>query len=161
MAAVAVLVLAADLITKELVTNQLANHPPVRLLGGSVYLILTRNSGAAFSIGSGYTFIFPLIATAVVCWIGWLAVRLRSVAWAVALGLVAGGAAGNLGDRLFRAPGFLLGHVVDFISVFADDGHVFPVFNVADSALTVGVVLAVTLELLGRRRDGSRAPVDS
>jgi signal peptidase II len=157
MALLAVAIIAADLASKQLVTSHLDGHRPVRLLGGAVYLVLTRNGGAAFSIGSRYTFVFPIIALAVVGWIGWLAVRLRSVAWALALGLVLGGAAGNLGDRLFRAPGFLVGHVVDFISVFADDGHVFPVFNIADSALSVGVVVAVVLELLGRRRDGTTA----
>ena len=92
----------------------------------------------------------------VVGWIGWLARRLRSVPWAVALGLVLGGALGNLGDRLFRAPGFLVGHVVDFVSVFSPDGHYFAIFNVADSALTCGVVLAILLEVTGRRRDGTR-----
>jgi signal peptidase II len=77
--------------------------------------------------------------------------------WALALGLVLGGALGNLGDRLFRAPGVFHGHVVDMISVFGPYGEHFAVFNVADSCLTVGVVLAVLLELTGRQRDGSRA----
>ena len=67
-----------------------------------------------------------------------------------------GGAMGNLGDRLFRAPGFLVGHVVDFISVFSPDGHYFAIFNVADSALCCGVALAILLEITGRRRDGTR-----
>ncbi len=89
-----------------------------------------------------------------------MASRLRSVPWAVALGLVLGGALGNLGDRLFRAPGFLVGHVVDFISVFGPDGEHFPIFNLADSALTCGVILAVLLELMGRRRDGGRVTRD-
>jgi signal peptidase II len=74
----------------------------------------------------------------------------------LALGLVLGGALGNVADRLFRAPGPLVGHVVDFVSLFDDSGQVWPVFNLADSALCVGVVLAVLLELTGRRRDGSR-----
>jgi signal peptidase II len=78
------------------------------------------------------------------------------VPWALALGLVLGGALGNLGDRLFRAPGPFLGHVVDMISMFAPYGQRFAVFNVADSCLTVGVCLAVLLELTGRQRDGSR-----
>jgi signal peptidase II len=121
-----------------------------------VYLTLTRNSGAAFSLGTHLTFVFPLVTVVVAGWIGWMALRLRSVAWAVALGLVLGGALGNLGDRLFRAPGFLVGHVVDFISVFSPDGHYFAIFNVADSALTCGVVLAIGLEVTGRRRDGTR-----
>jgi signal peptidase II len=83
--------------------------------------------------------------------------RLRSAAWALALGLVLGGAFGNVGDRLFRAPGFLTGHVVDFASLFAPNGRYWAIFNVADAALCCGVVLAVLLELTGRRRDGGRA----
>ena len=123
---------------------------------GAGYLVLTRNSGAAFSLGTGYTFVFPVVSLLVIGWIGWMAARLRSVPWAVSLGLVLGGALGNLGDRIFRAPGFMVGHVVDFISVFSNDGHVFPIFNAADSALCCGVVLAILLELTGRRRDGTR-----
>jgi len=153
LAGIAFVVLAIDLVTKYLAVARLSDHPPVRLLGGAVYLVLTRNSGAAFSLGTGYTFVFPVVSLLV---IGWMAARLRSVPWAVSLGLVLGGALGNLGDRIFRAPGFMVGHVIDFISVFSTDGHVFPIFNAADSALCCGVVLAILLELTGRRRDGTR-----
>jgi signal peptidase II len=154
----AVLVVLLDVLTKQLAVSRLEDRPPVRLLGGAVYLTLVRNSGAAFSLGTEHTPIFPVITVFVVAWIGWMAARLRSAGWALALGLVLGGALGNLGDRLFRAPGPLFGRVVDFVSVFDDAGRVFPVFNVADSALSVGVVLAVLLELTGRRRDGTRTP---
>jgi signal peptidase II len=85
-----------------------------------------------------------------------MAGRLRSVGWAVALGLVLGGALGNLADRIFRAPVPLRGHVVDMVSVFAPDGSVFPVFNVADSAICIGAGLLVLLVLLGREADGTR-----
>lgn len=146
-----------DLVTKQLAEAHLAGSDPVRLLGGAVYLVHATNSGAAFNLGSSYTYIFPFIALGVLGWIGWMALRMRSLAWAVALGLVAGGATGNLVDRLFRPPGPLRGEVVDMISVFAPDGSVWPVFNIADSALVVGVALAVYLELTGRRRDGTRA----
>ena len=88
--------------------------------------------------------------------IGWLARQLRSLPWAVAMGLVLGGALGNLIDRLFRAPGPLVGHVVDFISLLAPAGQRFAIFNAADSALFCGVVLAIFLEITGRRRDGTR-----
>jgi signal peptidase II len=80
--------------------------------------------------------------------------------WALALGLVLGGALGNLGDRLFRAPGVFQGHVVDMISLFGPYGEYFAVFNIADSCLSVGVVLAVLLELTGRQRDGTRLRSD-
>jgi len=147
-------VLVADVITKQLALSYLADREPLRLLGGAVYLTLTRNSGAAFSIGVGYTAIFPVIAVFVVTAIVLLARRLRSMPWAIAMGLILGGALGNLTDRVFRAPGVFVGHVVDFISVFDEAGRAFPIFNLADSALVCGVILAVLLELTGRRRDG-------
>ena len=153
----AALVVVADQITKHLTVSMLADRPPVRLLGGAVYLVELRNSGAAFGLGSQYTYVFPLVAIVVVGWIIWMALRLRSLPWAVSLGLVLGGALGNLVDRAFRAPGPIVGQVVDMISVFDDHGGYFPVFNLADSALVIGVCLAVLLELTGRRRDGSRA----
>ena len=103
---------------------------------------------------------FPLITIGVVGWIVWMALRLRSLPWAISLGLVLGGALGNLIDRIFRAPGPFHGHVVDMISLFGPYGEYFPVFNLADSSLVCGVVLAVLLELTGRQRDGQRAGRD-
>jgi signal peptidase II len=153
----AVVAVALDQWVKWLSTHHLTEGRPVRILGGLIYLSLLRNSGAAFSFGTGHTWIFPVITLVVIGWIGWMATRLRSVPWAVSLGFVLGGAFGNLSDRLFRAPGPFQGHVVDMISLFAPYGERFAVFNVADSCLTVGVVLAVLLELTGRQRDGSRA----
>ena len=82
--------------------------------------------------------------------------RLCSAAWAIALGLVLGGALGNLVDRIFRAPGFLRGGVVDFMSLFAPDGRVWPVFNLADSAIVCGGILGVLLALRGLEFDGTR-----
>ncbi|MBN1173299.1 MAG: signal peptidase II, partial [Micromonosporaceae bacterium] len=156
LAGVALAVLIIDLVSKELAVRYLEGRESVRILWGAVYLLLTRNSGAAFSLAADYTFVFPIVAIVVSGWIIWLAMRLRSVPWAVSLGLVLGGTVGNLIDRLFRAPGPFVGHVVDFISVFDPAGQGFPVFNAADSALCVGVGLAVLLEVTGRRRDGTR-----
>lgn len=156
---VALGVLIIDLVTKDLAVRHLEGRESVRILGGAVYLLLTRNSGAAFSLATDYTFVFPIVATAVAGWIGWMARRLGSAPWALSLGLVLGGTVGNLADRIFRAPGPFVGHVVDFISVFDPDGRGFPVFNAADSALCVGVGLAVLLELTGRRRDGTRVAI--
>ena len=151
------LVVGLDVFTKYLAVTHLTDRPPVRILGGLLYLDLTFNAGAAFSLGTGLTWLFPLVALVVLGWIAVLSRRLRSPLWAVAFGLILGGAFGNVGDRLFRAPGFLVGHVVDFASLFGPNGEHWPIFNVADSALCCGVVLAVLLELTGRRRDGGSA----
>jgi len=156
LAGTALVAVVVDQVVKELSTNGLTEGEPVRILGGLVYLSLLRNSGAAFSLGSGFTWVFPVVTLAVIGWIGFMTRRLRSVPWAIALGLVLGGALGNLGDRLFRAPGPFQGHVVDMISLFGPYAEYFAVFNIADSCLSVGVVLAVLLELTGRQRDGTR-----
>jgi signal peptidase II len=157
--ATALVAVALDQWVKWLSTENLEEGHPVRILGGLIYLSLLRNSGAAFSLGSDYTWVFPVITLIVIGWIGYMATRLRSLPWALALGLVLGGALGNLIDRLFRAPGFLHGHVVDMVSLFGPYAEYFAVFNIADSCLSVGVVLAVLLELTGRQRDGSRISV--
>jgi signal peptidase II len=160
MVVTAVVAVVLDQVVKEISTNNLVEGEPVRILGGLIYLSLLRNSGAAFSLGSDYTWVFPLVTLAVIVWIGFMTRKLRSLPWALALGLVLGGALGNLSDRLFRAPGVFHGHVVDMISLFAPYGEKFAVFNIADSCLSVGVVLAVVLELTGRQRDGSRIRKD-
>jgi signal peptidase II len=135
-AAVALLALALDVASKVAVVAQLPEtHPPVRILGGALYLDQTRNSGAAFSLGTGFTVILTAVALAVVVFIVRTAGRMRSIGWAIALGLVLGGALGNLSDRLFRAPGVGRGHVVDWISAFGPDGTHWPIFNIADSAI--------------------------
>jgi signal peptidase II len=152
----AVLMVGLDQWTKQLALDALGDGSVVRILGGLVYFDLTFNAGAAFSFGTGVTWIFPTIAILISIVILWYARRLQSWPWALALGLVLGGALGNLMDRLFRAPGPFRGHVVDFVSLFAPAGEKFAIFNVADSALSVGVVLAIALELFGFRRDGMR-----
>ena len=147
---VAVFVLAADAITKVVVVAQLSGHPPIRLLGGLLTLRLIRNSGAAFSLGTSLTVVFTAIAVGVIIFILRTARRLRSLPWAITLGLLLGGAAGNLADRLFRAPGVMRGDVVDWIEL----PH-WPVFNLADSAIVCGGVLAVLLAVRGMRLDGT------
>lgn len=151
LAAIAVTVLIADLITKTLAVKLLTPGDPVHIIGDVVTLRLVRNSGAAFSMASGYTWILTLVALAVVVGIIRYAGRLRSGWWMLGLGLVLGGAIGNLTDRIFRDPGPLRGHVVDFVSV-----GWWPVFNVADSAVVCGAILLVVLSLLGYEYDGSR-----
>jgi signal peptidase II len=154
-AAVAAGVLLCDVVSKSLVVAHLDYTRPVRTLGGAIYLVRTTNSGAAFSLGTGATVVLTVIALAVVAFILRTASRMRSSGWAVALGLVLGGALGNLVDRIFRAPGVGRGSVVDWISLFSDDGHVWPIFNLADSAIVVGAVLAATLALRGSDIEGS------
>ncbi|PRW64396.1 signal peptidase II [Actinopolyspora mortivallis] len=152
---IAAVMLVLDVLTKSLAVARLEGEPPVKLLGGALYLVLYRNPGAAFSIATGHTWVLALLAIAIVGAIVWFAPKLRSRAWAVGLGLVLGGAVGNLVDRIFRDPAPLHGHVIDFLSVFAPDGSVWPVFNLADSAIVCGGVLIVLLALLGRDYDGT------
>ena len=154
--ALASAVLVADLATKLVVVATIEPGADIRVLGGALYLTQLRNTGAAFSFAEGFTVLFTLVAAVVAVVIVRTARRLSSTGWAVTLGLVLGGALGNLIDRIFRDPGFLRGGVVDFLSVFGPDGSVFPVFNVADSAIVCGGVLGVLLALRGVEFDGSR-----
>ncbi|MGS0687253.1 signal peptidase II [Nakamurella sp. GG22] len=155
LAAIATTVVVLDLVSKIIIVATVQPNQPVRLLGGLVYLSLIRNPGAAFSLATGMTWLLALAAIGVVIVIIRMAPRLRSTPWAVSLGLVLGGAIGNLIDRIFRAPGFLQGHVVDFVSVFGPNAEYFPVFNVADSAITIGGISLVITALLGIDFDGT------
>jgi signal peptidase II len=149
--AVAAVVLAADIASKAAAVASLAGRPPVRLLGGFLTLRVTRNSGAAFSIGPSMTVLFTAIAVGVIIFILRASRRIASIPWAVTLGLLLGGAMGNLTDRLFRAPGPLRGFVVDWIQL----PH-WPVFNLADSAIVCGGLLAVLLTWRGIGVSGTR-----
>ncbi|MFL6129798.1 MAG: signal peptidase II [Mycobacteriales bacterium] len=150
--------LLADLVTKVVVVARLMGRAPVKLPGHFLWLTHARNPGAAFSFAEGATVLFTVVAVVVVVVIVRTATRLRSVAWAVSLGLVLGGAAGNLVDRLFRSPGPLRGHVVDWISLRTPDGRMlFPIFNLADSGIVCGGILAVLLAVLGYEMDGTRS----
>ena len=118
---------------------------------GFLTLQMLRNSGAAFSIGTSMTIVFTVIAVAVIIYILRAARKLRSLPWAITLGLLLGGATGNLSDRIFRSPGVFRGDVVDWIEL----PH-WPVFNLADSAIVCGGVIAVLLAVMGLRMDGTR-----
>jgi len=137
-------VLTLDLLTKLLAVRELSDREPVELAGGILTLRLVRNSGAAFGMAQGLTVVLTALALVVVVVILRMASRLRSTWWAVALGLVLGGALGNLVDRLFRAPGPGRGHVVDFLEL-----PNWPVFNMADSAIVCAAVLMVLLSARG------------
>ena len=153
---VAVLVLVLDVASKHLAVDRLSDRGPVEVIDGVLHLQLVRNSGAAFGFAPGLTVVLTVIAAAVVVVILRAARALRSAWWAVALGLVLGGAVGNLLDRIFRNPGLFRGRVVDFLEL----PH-WPVFNLADSCIISGGVLMVLLSVRGVRHDGSREPARS
>jgi lipoprotein signal peptidase len=151
---VAVGVLAADIVSKAIVVATLSDRTPIRLLGGFLTLREDRNPGAAFSIGTSMTIVFTAIAVGVIVFIIRSARRIYSLPWAIALGLLLGGAMGNLTDRIFRSPAPFRGWVVDWIQV----PH-WPVFNLADSAIVCGGVLMVLLATRGHRLDGTTETV--
>ena len=157
MLVIAALVVAGDQVSKALIVNWLPGRPPVRLLDGLITLRLTFNAGAAFSFGTSYTVVIALVAVGTVFVIIRTSRRLRSRGWAVALGLLLGGTAGNLSDRIFRAPGPFRGRVVDWINL----PHFPWTFNIADSAITCAAVLIVILGLLNIRLDGTAAARDA
>nr|WP_231569422.1 signal peptidase II [Prescottella defluvii] len=148
---VAVGILAFDLVTKILAVALIDPKDPVRIIGDTVTLTLIRNPGAAFSMATGMTWLLTLVAVGVVIGVIKIGRTLGSRWWALGLGLVLGGALGNLIDRLFRSPGPLQGHVVDFVSV-----GWWPVFNVADSAIVCGAILLVALTLFGIEPNGTK-----
>ncbi|MFG2623657.1 signal peptidase II [Streptomyces sp. NPDC048473] len=148
--AVAVFAYLLDLISKMIVVEKLEHHPPVEIFGDWLKLDAIRNAGAAFGFGEAFTIIFTFIAATVIVVIARLARKLYSLPWAIALGLLLGGALGNLTDRIFRAPGTFQGAVVDFIA----PAH-FAVFNLADSAIVCGGILIVILSFKGLDPDGT------
>ncbi|WP_312870826.1 signal peptidase II [Gordonia asplenii] len=148
---IAAVVVAADIATKALAVAYIEGSDPIYLIGDTVRLTLLRNSGAAFSMATGYTWVLTIIALVVVAVIIRFSSRLRSGWWMLGLGLVLGGALGNLIDRIFRSPGPLRGYVVDFVAI-----GWWPVFNVADSAVVCGAILLVLLTIVGIEFDGTR-----
>lgn len=153
--------LGLDVVTKVVAVELLEPGRPVPLLGGLLTLRLIRNPGAAFSAGEGITWVFALAACAVLVFVlARLVPRLGHPAWSLALGLLCAGVAGNLVDRLARAPGVLHGHVVDFLQL----PH-WPIFNVADMCITSAAVLIMFLSVIknvgigGERYGKDAAPV--
>lgn len=147
---VAALAYALDLVSKMIVVAKLEHHEPIEIIGEWLKFEAIRNAGAAFGFGEAFTIIFTVIAAAVIVVIIRLVRKLYSLPWAVALGLLLGGALGNLTDRIFRSPGVFEGAVVDFI---APKG--FAVFNLADSAIVCGGILIVLLSFRGLDPDGT------
>lgn len=155
-AVLAAVVLAADQVTKFFALAHLPYEQPVHIIGNVLIFFLVKNAGAAFSLGSDVTWVFTLaLAVVAVIIIVLVGTRVRGRAWTIVLGLLLGGVLGNLSDRLFREPGFGVGHVVDFINV----PWMMPAtFNVADMFITTMMVGVALLVLLGIRLDGTREP---
>lgn len=141
-----------DQLTKAWASSALKPDQPREVVGTLLQLRLIRNPGAAFSIATNATWLLSVIAVAVICATVYFARRLRSKPWACALGLLIGGALGNLTDRFFRTPGGGSGHVVDFLEL----PH-WPIFNVADICVTTAACLIALLALLGIGVDGTRS----
>ena len=150
-ATVAALGYFTDVLTKVIVVDQLTGKPPVEVVGEYFTLYLARNAGAAFSTGTSFTFALTCIAIVAALVVIWVARRLGSLGWSLGLGFLLAGVAGNLTDRIFRAPGFFRGHVVDFF-MFPN----FPVFNVADICINIAAAVIIVQALRGMRVDGRR-----
>ena len=147
--AVMLAVAALDQVVKAVMVSWLEPGVPQPVIGDWFRFYLLFNSGAAFSMGENLTWLFTAIQLAFVLGALWFGPRMTSKWEALGLALVAGGALGNLIDRLFRAPGFWFGHVVDYISV----GN-FAVFNLADASITVGVVVFILGTLAAEMKGG-------
>ena len=137
----ATLIWALDFLSKNWAIENLSSSPR-KILGSFLQLTLLRNPGAAFSMATGFTIIFTSISIAVAIFITRKAARITSPGWAYVAGLVLGGVLGNLTDRIFREPGFLYGHVIDWIEL----PH-WPVFNIADSAIFIAAGIAILLTI--------------
>jgi signal peptidase II len=141
---IAAVVLALDQLTKVWAVSALDGGRVIQVVGEFLQFRLVRNPGAAFSMFTEMTVVLTVIAATVIVVILWVSRRVTSVAWAIALGGLLGGAMGTLTDRLFREPGPLQGHVVDFIEL-----PNWPVFNVADSSIVGSAVLIALLSFRG------------
>jgi signal peptidase II len=140
-----------DVVTKAVAVSQLPGRGRVPLVGDLLSLHLTRNPGAAFGTGTSFTIVFTLIAAVAAVIVLRVSRRLGSRTWAFALGALLAGVAGNLTDRVLRAPGPFHGHVVDFLEL-----PNWPIFNIADVCINVAAVLIVIQSFRGVRVDGSR-----
>ena len=155
-AAVAVTAYGVDLVTKVLAVAELEDRAPVQVVGELLQLTLVRNPGAAFSTGTSYTLVLSVIALVAVLVVLYVARTLTDKLWAIGLGCLLGGVLGNLTDRLFRAPGPLRGHVIDWIQLPS-----WPVFNVADMCIDAAAVVIVLQALRGVSPSGRREQRES
>ncbi|WP_421084542.1 signal peptidase II [Rothia nasimurium] len=145
------LVYGADQWVKHLVETHMTVGQSITVIDGLLWWRYYLNPGAAFSMGEGSTWIFTIISTLGALVAFYFVLRARTLPWVILLATLTGGIVGNLHDRLFRAPGFGVGHVVDYISV-----PNFAIFNIADAAICVSMAAIVALTFLGYRLDGLR-----
>lgn len=150
-AAVFALVMVTDQASKAWAVHALGGGRVIDIVPKVMSMRLVRNPGAAFSFATGATWVFTVIASVVVVAVAVAVLRVASRWWAVALGLLAGGASGNLVDRLVRPPAFARGHVIDFLAW----PH-FPVFNVADSCVVTAAIMIGIAAVIGLGFDGRR-----
>jgi len=157
-AVLAIVVLAADQLSKQLAVSRLTEFESVPVIGEALQWRLVYNPGAAFSLGESVTWVFTIALGLVACAIVVLAItRVRSRSWAIVLGLLLGGVLGNLTDRLVRDPGFGVGHVVDFILTPWMWFWTNPaIYNVADMFIVCGMIAVAVLVLVGVNFDGTR-----
>lgn len=143
-------VIALDQFVKNYLIAALEPGTPVDFLGNLVRLNLVFNDSAAFSIGFGATWIFTIISSAAALTLLWFSFKIETTSWAIMAGVLLGGICGNLIDRLTRAPGFAIGHVVDYIQVPMN----FPIFNLADISIfticSISVIRIMRGEKIGR-----------
>lgn len=155
----ALLAYVLDQLTKHIVSSSMVEGEVLPALPPVLSWHYIRNSGAAFSIGENITWVFAVAMAVVAVVIVVMARKLGSRWWAIACGMLLGGALGNLTDRLLRPPYFGMGHVVDFIAV----PH-FAIFNVADSSIVGSVIIICILTLkgipFGRTRPSRNHPAD-
>jgi len=142
---------ALDQLTKFWVSTSMEEGERIAVLPPLLHWYYIRNSGAAFSIGENFTWVFTIIMACVSLAVLFFIRRVGSLWWGLALGFLLGGALGNLTDRLFRPPSFGMGHVVDFIQL-----PNFAIFNIADSSVVCGVCIIVILTLRGIGADGRK-----
>jgi signal peptidase II len=130
-----------DFATKQWAISAFDSEPH-KVLGDFLSFTLIRNPGAAFSFATGFSIVFALLSLAVVVAVVYYAKQITTSGWQITAGLLLGGVIGNLTDRIFREPGWLSGHVIDWIQI-----PNWPVFNLADCAIVIAAAISFTLTL--------------
>lgn len=149
---IAVVALVLDQAVKLTVETNMELGESFPVFPGLLNIHYILNPGAAFSFGESFTIVFALLQAAVVAYVTYLMIRkVRTLSWAITLGALLGGVAGNLTDRIFREPGMGFGHVVDMIAVPR-----FAIFNVADSFIVCSMIVVAILLLRNVNLDGTK-----